>query len=331
MDIYLKWARTRSLACDVFNCASLTVLKLCVRSFDAPVSISLPNLKVLHFRDTKFGDGALITKLLSSCPALEELVLLSCVLDDISVLKISHPLLKKLGLIRNGRCKVKYSFVLDAPCLLYLEFAGYIPLGCTVKNLHSLVEARVDFDTNRGGLSSSNSALKDSANEFVCALSNVRFLHLSNYFTKALNRLKNKFPVFPELRRLEYGIDDKPGCSLLQNLIENSPQLETIKLNFNNGFLPRENIPIGVWDRLKVVTRSWLLANNERDFRVEEDLRFMRYILKNARVLERFDLQAQMSREEYLNATNKISTFPRASSSCKVCLIIRNLPDQFQI
>lgn len=184
MDIYVKWAKTCSLAYDIFNCPLLMVLKLCVHSFDVPVPISLPNLKVLHFRDTKFEDDALITKLLSGCPALEDLALLSCALDDISVLKISHPLLKKLVLIRNGRRKVKYSFVLDAPHLAYLEFSGYIPLGCTVKNFHSLVEARVDFDPNRGGLSLSNSALKDSANEFVHALSNVRSLHLSNNFTK---------------------------------------------------------------------------------------------------------------------------------------------------
>lgn len=183
MDIDIIWAKTRSLACGLFKCHTLAVLKLCVCTLDVPVSVQLPNLKVFHLRHTNLKDKS-ISKLFSSCPVLEDLALLSCWLEEKYVLNISNPALKKLVLKRNGDYKVNYMFVLDAPNLEYLEFAGYIPQRCIVKKLHSLVEARMEFETYHGGVSPENFALKKSAAEFVYALSNVRSLHLSNYFTK---------------------------------------------------------------------------------------------------------------------------------------------------
>ncbi|KAM7529777.1 hypothetical protein LguiB_033187 [Lonicera macranthoides] len=312
MDIDIIWANTRSLTCGLFKCHTLTVLKLCVCALDVPVSVQLPNLKVLHLRHTKLKDKS-ISKLFSSCPVLEDLALLSCLLEKKYVLNISNPALKKLVLKRNGDYKVRYTFVLDAPNLEYLEFAGYIPQRCTVKKMHSLVEARVEFETNRGGVSPENLALKNSATEFVYALSNVRSLHLSNYFTQAFSRLKIQFPEFPKLIKLEYGIEEKPGCTLLQDLLKCSPQLDTVALNFNNHFVPREHIPAGIWDQLRVVKRIEYTGD-------EEDLKFVKYILRNAKVLERFSLhpKLKMTTKQYMTATNKLSTIRRASSSCKI-------------
>ena len=77
--------------------------------------------------------------------------------------------------------------------------------------------------------------------------------------------------------------------------------------------MPREHIPAGVWDQLKVVKR----IKYEGD---EEDLKFVKYILRNANVLERFNVhpKLKMTTKEYETTTNKLSTFRRASSSCKI-------------
>ena len=78
--------------------------------------------------------------------------------------------------------------------------------------------------------------------------------------------------------------------------------------------MPLENIPVGIWNRLKIVELSPFVGSSS-------DLRFVKYILKNAKVLERLHLEDDfMSTKEHLNATKKLLSFRRASSSCKVKL-----------
>ena len=49
---------------------------------------------------------------------------------------------------------------------------------------------------------------------------------------KVFSDLKSKYPLFLKLRKLEVGIHGVCGCSLLQDLLESSPHLETLVLKF---------------------------------------------------------------------------------------------------
>ena len=100
IDINIRISRKKIglLPCDLFTCQTLVVLKLSVHVLEVPTSVCLPNLKVLRLKGTEIKDDASFSRLLSSCPSLEDLALLACVSDNITGLNISAPTLKKLVL-----------------------------------------------------------------------------------------------------------------------------------------------------------------------------------------------------------------------------------------
>jgi hypothetical protein len=69
---------SNKLSPNVFNCKTLTVLKLknlCLIIDLLPHQVHIPLLKILHMHRVMFKDYQQIIKLLSGCPILEELEL----------------------------------------------------------------------------------------------------------------------------------------------------------------------------------------------------------------------------------------------------------------
>ncbi|KAF9588371.1 hypothetical protein IFM89_008801 [Coptis chinensis] len=140
----------------LFNCASLTVLKLQFERLYVPLAlphfISLPLLLTLHLKSVNFLDEDLTSKLFSSCPVLESLVIVDCRFGKMKKLIISGLKLKHL-MIETGRyenlsfykqfyCKI----TIFAPNLVSLRLKDHLGRDYVIEDLSFLVTADIDME-----------------------------------------------------------------------------------------------------------------------------------------------------------------------------------------
>lgn len=128
---------------SVFRCASLEEIELMLRSereysyVCLPDKMYLPSLKKFQLSGAMLVDG-FVKKLLSGSCLLEKLVLDCCQL--VSTLQISSTTLKYFALTNCDQC---FSSEVSAPSLVYLDIQSNETGKIILKNLRSLVNARV--------------------------------------------------------------------------------------------------------------------------------------------------------------------------------------------
>jgi hypothetical protein len=265
----------------LFKCRTLVFLHLSEGCLKIPDSVCLPNLKVLHLEHIEFLGGDSVSRLVSGAPLLIDLMLDSCVFFNTSVIKISSPRLIKLLLLSNGISRLpNYRFVLDAPQLEFLDFSDYSPEQGMLKKLQSLVVACIDFKWN------------------FCARKEV------------FNDFKTKSLVFRNLKTLNYWVRDVYGCSLMKDIVECSPQLETIYLDFDSP-MPLEKLTHNICKLLKQVEFYSFEGSAEQ-------MEFVKYILANSNALKIFLIYWESYSAEI---EVKVLNFPRASTSSKIVFL----------
>ncbi|KAL2928289.1 hypothetical protein RDABS01_000929 [Bienertia sinuspersici] len=126
--IYVKEEGGMQLSSEIFTCETLEVLKLNVNlSLDrvaAMPSFRLPNLKLLALLAIIIPEGDLVTRLVSSCPLLEDLTVIAR-WNRASFISISSPSLRRFCFeVWNEQTGVSSrDFVhIHAPKLEYLKF-----------------------------------------------------------------------------------------------------------------------------------------------------------------------------------------------------------------
>ncbi|KAL9817408.1 F-box/LRR-repeat protein [Arabidopsis thaliana] len=144
LDLHLNLESEFLLPSQVYLCKTLVWLKLRFGLYPTidVEDVHLPKLKTLYIEATHFEEhGVGLTKLLSGCPMLEDLVL-----DDISwfiwdFASVSVPTLKRLRFSWQERDEFPKSVLLDTPNLVYLKFTDTVAGKYPKVNLDSLVEA----------------------------------------------------------------------------------------------------------------------------------------------------------------------------------------------
>ncbi|KAL2336806.1 hypothetical protein Fmac_011252 [Flemingia macrophylla] len=145
VEVLLSLSRYVALPRSLFNCGTLTVLKLdgvflnTLSSF----SVSLPAIRVLHVGDrVLFGCHDYVVKLLAGCPVLEDLVLQSTYKDACGgvfctdgniVLNLNHLERAKLGFSWKKRCFKSMVLVFQA-----LYNVSYLSLSDTAVGVPQL-------------------------------------------------------------------------------------------------------------------------------------------------------------------------------------------------
>jgi hypothetical protein len=166
-----------------FSCKTLVVLELRERiEIDLPSSFEFPSLKILSLIRVCYSDDDCFSRLISSCPVLEDLSFEKAGIP-ISKFKICVPTLKRL---RMKFRKVDYELVIDAPALDYFEFQGDLRNFNFLKEVTKLVEAHVDikavdsYDNRRIGYERGYEiGYGDRVFRLVKELHNAKFLSLS--------------------------------------------------------------------------------------------------------------------------------------------------------
>ncbi|KAL5856305.1 hypothetical protein ACOSQ3_006146 [Xanthoceras sorbifolium] len=321
---------------SILTCKTLVKLKLdsgnCDFDFDIHDSVAcFPSLKILCV-ELLCSKSNLMEKLFSSCPVLEELTIREDLEDTENVLTfdITVRTLKILNiyLISDWNMSERVSihkFVVRAPNLeqLYIEDDS---LACFVMD-----ETPFISNAYLVGCFSMRSFFEPSKNEanrameLLRAIKNTTFLSLSKGIMGVLFlAFDGNLPTFPNLIRLDVGIDAHFGWKLLPHFLNNSPNLEVLILKKEENDLPMdrffyfesENVPSCLLLHVKEIEVSMMGDHDE--------LEVIRYLLKNSKVLKRFlvvfnrfdsdceGFQLTEELEQYLQY--QISRFPRGSN-----------------
>ncbi|KAI3900616.1 hypothetical protein MKW92_011762 [Papaver armeniacum] len=128
---------------SLFTCDSLTVLDLDGFKLNVPKTVCFPTLKLLRLSSMQLVNGMSPNHLLSNCPILEELSLMSCDGFRYEGLCIANPSLKRLniwyGIFRETAVKI------CAPNLTTIRYGKEVPTDFIIDNFPSLVEADIDI------------------------------------------------------------------------------------------------------------------------------------------------------------------------------------------
>ncbi|XP_074303177.1 F-box/LRR-repeat protein At4g14103-like [Silene latifolia] len=132
------------LPAGLFACQSLQVLKLDSNlQLNAEIStICLPNLKLLHLHCFYIVENDFVTRLVSSCPSLEDLAIAYCLWDQLDLLDISSRSLRKLVLIIWNDDEENNSDLthIDTPNLQYFHYSDNLAIQYCITDMNALVK-----------------------------------------------------------------------------------------------------------------------------------------------------------------------------------------------
>ncbi|ESQ44168.1 hypothetical protein EUTSA_v10005904mg [Eutrema salsugineum] len=252
LDLCIDLGTKSLLPSEVFKSETLVRLKLdigCGPYVDVG-DVYLPKLKALHLECSFENRECGLTKLLSGCLMLEDLVLHTTNWFSLGFTSVSVTTLKRLTYSWELRDYNPESVSFDTPNLVYLEFTDTISEVYPKVNFESLVEARIylrmsvdqaaatqflqeaSFSELQIYYSEGNQENKmvGNATDFIMGLRNVKILYLSADTLEVLTYCCEVIPLFNNLTQLT--IESKPevGWQSLPGLLKNSPNLETLVL-----------------------------------------------------------------------------------------------------
>ncbi|GER53341.1 FBD-associated F-box protein [Striga asiatica] len=305
--------------------------------------VCLPALKRLCLDYVDFRLGCSLESMISGCPVLEDFTLGYCLLGDSEIEGchcISSPIMKRLvlhcGLTPTSRLKI------DTPALEYVVLRFNKPYNISIGSMASLIEADIFvFCLNFGAR---------SLVELLGRFSNVKDMKLS-----ILGKVRDITPAdlninFHNLAKLTVGGD----CRFISYFVEKANKLEV--LNVKQCLEPQcEMELLHHWwfltyllekaDKLKVLIirtvynkhnrKRWLAVHLQvpncllshlkivqiRElYCMENELDMVRYLLKNAKVLERMELHCFERMEQHCleESIGRISSFDRGSEKCEI-------------
>ncbi|XP_019085541.1 PREDICTED: FBD-associated F-box protein At3g49020-like [Camelina sativa] len=283
---------------------------------DLPSPVCFKSLKALKLSYVHFKDEESVSKLLSGCPILEDLVVNRFRNADVATFTIALPSLHRLTLEDQHYANRAGGYLINAPSLKYLNINGFDGLEfCLIQNAPELMEAKV-------------SDVYDIKNENI-----LETLIQAKRLSLDLSPLKVVFPIgkiFYQLLSLELHTNKYGWLYLLSLMLDSSPKLQILKLtdpyHYHNkdsrfGWSQPKRVPECLLFHLE--TFEWIGYESQ----LEDEKGMATYILKNARCLEKATLSTKPIESKELDKLEKrrqmlyqLATEVRASDSCHLVL-----------
>ncbi|XP_019088446.1 PREDICTED: putative FBD-associated F-box protein At5g50270 [Camelina sativa] len=156
------------------GCRMLVTLRLdnAVLVDDVSCPISFPSLKILKLVSLKYpGGDEFVNKLLSSCPVLEELVVMQCPDDNVTVFTVRVPSLKRLLMCKSLEkdSDNAHGFVINVPSLEMLEILDFANGFCVIENeMPNIVKATIDVNQTHIGWNILSSIIMSVKRLYLC-------------------------------------------------------------------------------------------------------------------------------------------------------------------
>ncbi|KAL3500914.1 hypothetical protein ACH5RR_040007 [Cinchona calisaya] len=329
---------------SLFSSKSLVVLKLSGRFVLAiPFTVSLPSLKVLCLKSVIYTNDVSIEKLLSCCPILEDLKISRERWDNCLNSVISHPSLKRLtfefygdtsmGSFREAAGRFKYKLSVKAPNLEYLKLEDYTSDHILVDFMPCLNEADISvMNLKKEDYWTRNQRCRYGRS--ICGmlqnLSKVKHLSLSGDTLRGIRTVfDGRLLIFHNLVRLVLGYDYLHGPTLLPPLLGACPKLQSIVLPDGMTSTCQE---MGIdmdqyveyrWKPPKDVPECLLFTLKNIEIKCfcgeePEELRLVKFLLKNAVVLEKMTLFCHEYCDDIYSFRDELMSYKRGSAACQL-------------
>lgn len=316
----------------VFVSEFLTVVKIAMNcALELPTFISFPQLKTLHLALVTFLDDDSTQKLFTSCPVLQELIILDCEWMNLKHIVVSIPTLKSFTIDDlpyfgsadelNG-CEIK----IDSANLTFLNYTGCLLNEIVLSNLPSLVNAHVCVPL----LGKRQKEIAYRAVKVLRGLHSVKSMRMSTGTIESLylaDSLLDQLPSFQNLTSLELSmLIEKHIIQKVLNFLQFTPNLEF--LAFFQGSNPHVRCDEEDWNLNPVPNcfLSCLKSVNLHNFHGNyEEMCMLKYLLKNALVLEWLNIFCSKSPSGDLKkqkeVVDQLDMVPRASTSCVIMFL----------
>ncbi|KAG5545423.1 hypothetical protein RHGRI_017789 [Rhododendron griersonianum] len=305
----------------VFSCSSLTELTLKGCRIELPVKIKLGSLKTLSFEEVKVR-GA-VNNLLASCPILEDLSFADCYLKRNHVLVIGNSSVKTLKieggyLSGNLTLEIHAPFIVSIELIIELSSESYI-----IKRMESLCSAR--------SVCSKSGACHEQGDTIFSNLEylrHVKDLGMCSCYIQAMSSIENPTQDCREKHIMDF-ISFEVTCLRIKTglmkwelpgiayILSHSPNVETLIIsideilddqiedNFQEEEYWKLQEPkfVNLLCNLKDVKIYNFMKNLSLLESKQNNMNFLRFLLKNSMVLERMTTTVNFRR----NSKNKKS------------------------
>ncbi|KAL0824411.1 hypothetical protein Bca101_048088 [Brassica carinata] len=291
-----------------YTCQTLLVLKLKNAnlvgfSYNNSSSVCFQSLKILHLMSVTYSDEKSLETILSSCSSLKDLVVECCPNDNVFIFTINVPSLQSLSLNRSAKYYRKncLGFVINAPCLKYLNIRDYRGSFCLAEDMPELVEANVEVGY-------------DKLDELLGSLTSVKRLSICS------TKLNAPCPTtFQQLVHLEICTCKPEWWNLLVCLLTATPKLRVLKLKRTHKDCSKG----GCWNEPGSVPDCLLTSLEDFEWRrykgTKDQSDLVTYILRNSCHLKMVKILSETDDpEEQLEMIKKLAFSPRASITCQV-------------
>ncbi|XP_010429108.1 PREDICTED: FBD-associated F-box protein At1g60410-like [Camelina sativa] len=232
---------------SLYSCSTLVDLALYAVVFDHPQSelVSLPLVKTMYLEGVKFDGHAVLKNLISSCPVLEELTVITYPEDYMEVLCVRSQSLKSFTLKsqRNPEEEQDPDVVIDAPSLEYMSVSDYRPERFVIRNIGPY--AKVDVDVMFDHIDLDDPLEVKKIRKFLFGISKFHEVTISAGTLEAIHEYSQvgKLPKFLNLTRLDASLVESSWeylpaflgcCKNLRSLIlelDHIPEREEIELS----------------------------------------------------------------------------------------------------
>ncbi|KAF5189902.1 Fbd-associated f-box protein [Thalictrum thalictroides] len=268
----------------LFTSGSLRILKIefvMGVSIKIPASVLFSSLKVLHFKNIAFSCEESMQEVSFNCSILDELFIYQCTWLDIKVVNIHAPTLQMLVIldrwdIDSVDCEIK----IYAESLTSLRFTSHLPYKYSLCHLSSVVNAYIDVHSSQ-----------PVSTVLGKMISNVKNLEMSNRSFETLvgQGISDMF-TFSELIHLSFLYISKDRVLSAEQLIDMLYCMPIIRsLSFPDGLCF-----VGFDQIVSTTLESFLSHLKSVDIHTfpgnENELGFVKFLLKSARVLEKITI-----------------------------------------
>ncbi|KAL8032160.1 hypothetical protein ABFX02_13G077000 [Erythranthe guttata] len=277
------------------NISSSSIIPVVV----TPLAVCLPRLKKIHLSPVLYAGGTSLSDLLSSCPALEEVVIRLIIKCSSRPFTISSPTIKRL--------------TINTPALRYLNVVDYLSVRIESRAMNSLIGA--DIYLNHVNRKQDDFPSSQSVLEFIDRLCNVKRLKLDlSYCKEILDSVFSAwFISFDNLTKLELTAD----CRFLSKFIESADNLQILVFwevsEDIKSWIEPQQVPKCLSSHLRTI-RLVEIVGTKHEFEI------VRYLLKNAKVLEMMEIVYPpfLESHEKIYVLEQISLLERRSEACEL-------------
>ncbi|KAG1354248.1 F-box/LRR-repeat protein [Cocos nucifera] len=317
LELCLPRSRKMRLPDSIFHCASITSLKLRLRSsaFELPSPAGLPGLKALHLTSISPQKGSFFHDLFSNCLLLEELVVEECRVDVLEIdgaRKLTTLVLSKCDWVHPVRIRV------SAPRLQTFHYVGRAADEHCLENLLCLDEVVLGLRAP-SLMWEAEGDCQESLVKLFQMVGGATSLTLSSWCIKHLARAPGLLDNVQEgvkhlVLFMEYRED---SLGAIAPLLMSCPYLETLSVSI----MPSQSMRKGHGSarekqrelEIRRMTRQLKAVKLENIDASNTGLELVKFLLKNLRALEKMTIVPSKDGLEHAKFRRKVSAFPRAS------------------